>query len=77
VLDLAAISLSVASYIAAAAKFLTPHSSHPLKTQYLLASFRNNLLPLNLPGQMNSHFWRRPSLTFSPHLKPVQLRHAR
>ena len=39
-LDLAAISLSVASYIAAAAKFLTPHSSHPLKTQYLLASFR-------------------------------------
>ncbi len=73
-LDLAAISLSVAYYIAAAAKFLTPHSSHPLKTQYLLASFRNNLLPLNLPGQMNSHFWRS-SLTSPPHLKPVQLRH--
>jgi len=78
VLDLAAISLSVAySTAAAATEFLTPHLSHPLKMQYLLASFRNNLLRPNLPGQMNSDFWRRPSLTFSPHLKPVQLRHAR
>ena len=50
-----------------------PHSNHTLKTPYLLASFRNNLLRLNLPGQMNSHFWRS-SLTFAPHLKPVQLR---
>jgi hypothetical protein len=46
VLDLAAISLSVAYSIAAAAKFLTPYSSHPLKTRYLLASFRNSVLDL-------------------------------
>jgi len=59
---------------AAKSEFLTSRSSHTLKTQYLLASFRNNLLPLNLPSLMNSNFWRY-SLTSPPHLKPIQFRH--